>query len=166
MQEHEIKIIVRYFRELEELPEDDRQLILAARQAALNAYAPYSGFKVGAAIRMADSQIVTGNNQENASSPVGSCAERTALFWANANYPEIAVQSIAVTAVDRLGSRPVSLSPCGVCRQSLLETEIRFNHPIRVLLESLEGIAILDNVECLLPLCFNGSSFQSSDQNG
>jgi cytidine deaminase len=166
MQEHEIKIFVKYYSELDELTEDDRQLILAARQAALKAYAPYSGFKVGAAIRMADSRMVTGNNQENASSPVGSCAERTALFWANANNPEVAVLSVAVTAVDRLGNRPASLSPCGVCRQALLETEIRFSQPIRVLLDCLGGIAVLDNIESLLPLCFKGSSFQSSDQNG
>jgi cytidine deaminase len=158
MHKNEIKIIVVQYDDITELPENDRQLILAAREIAPKAYAPYSGFKVGAALRMANGHIVTGNNQENASSPAGSCAERSALFWANANFPATPITAIAITAIDRSGKRSVRLSPCGVCRQALLETEIRFRQPVRVLLDSLSTIIVLDNIESLLPLSFNYNS--------
>ena len=166
MYQSEIKIVITQYNDLNELPENDRLLILAAREIVSSAYAPYSGFKVGAALRMSDGHIITGNNQENASSPVGCCAERTALYWANANFPKVPVLALAITATDRSGNLAANLSPCGACRQALLETEIRFNQPIRVLLDSRDKIEVLDNVKSLLPLCFNGSSFQSSDQNG
>ncbi len=155
MQQNEIKIIITQY-DLNELPENDRQLIMAARETAFSAYAPYSGFKVGAALRMSDGRIITGNNQENASSPVGCCAERTALYWANANFPEKPVLALAITAIDRAGNLAAHLSPCGTCRQALLETETRFNQPIRVLLDSRNQIDVLNNVKSLLPLSFNG----------
>lgn len=158
MKKHAIKTIITQYRDLNELPENDRQLILAAREIALSAYAPYSGFKVGAALRMSDGSMITGNNQENASSPVGCCAERTALYWANANFPEKPVLALAITAIDRSGNLSANLSPCGACRQALLETEIRFDQPIRVLLESRDQIDALDNAKSLLPLSFNVDS--------
>jgi len=156
MQQSEFKIIITQYKDLNELPENDRQLIMAAREIAFSAYAPYSGFKVGAALRMSDGRIITGNNQENASSPVGCCAERTALYWANANFPRMPVLALAITATDRSGNLAPNLSPCGTCRQALLETETRFNQPIRVLLDSRDQIDVLDNVKSLLPLSFNG----------
>lgn len=158
MQKKEIKIIVLRYKDLKELPENDLKLIEAAREVAKKAYAPYSGFKVGAALRMADGNIITGNNQENASSPVGTCAERSALFWANANFPETAVLTIAITAIDQSGKHAGSLSPCGACRQAMLESELRFGQPIRVLLDSRDKIEVLDNVKSLLPLSFDGNS--------
>jgi len=158
MHQHEIKIIITQYHDVNELPENERQLIFAARGSAPKAYAPYSGFKVGAALMMDDGSIVVGNNQENASSPVGSCAERSALFWANANFPDVAVTAIAITAIDHSGNRAVNLSPCGACRQALLETEIRFKQPIRVILDSRDQIDVLDNVKSLLPLSFNVDS--------
>ncbi len=154
MRQSEFKIIVTQYKDLNELPENDRLLILAAREIARSAYAPYSGFRVGAALRMSDGYIVAGNNQENASSPVGCCAERTALYWANANFPEKPVLALAITAIDRAGNLAVHLSPCGTCRQALLETEIRFNQPIRVLLDSRNQIDVLNDVKSLLPLSF------------
>jgi len=162
MQTKEIKIVVTTYKNLNELPENDLKLIEAAREIAKKAYAPYSGFKVGAALQMADGNIITGNNQENASSPVGSCAERSALFWANANFPGTAILSIAVTAIDRSGKRAASLSPCGACRQAMLESELRFGRPIRVLLESRDKIDVLDNVKSLLPLSFDSNSLTSA----
>jgi len=156
MKKHEIKTIITQYRDLNELPENDRQLILAAREIALSAYAPYSGFKVGAALRMSDGCMITGNNQENASSPVGCCAERTALYWANANFPEKPVLALAITAIGRSGTLAANLSPCGACRQALLETETRFNQPIRVILDGGDRIDVLDNAKSLLPLSFGG----------
>jgi cytidine deaminase len=158
MRKREIKIAVAWFSKLDELPVEDRSLLQAAREAAVHAYAPYSGFRVGAAVRMADGSIIKGNNQENASSPVGCCAERTALFWANANYPGVAVEAVAVSALDGDGKRPFSISPCGMCRQALLETEIRFNQPIRILLDNAGEIDMLGNAKSLLPLSFDSGT--------
>ncbi len=160
MRKREIKIAVTGFSSLDELPEEDRSLLQAAREAAGNAYAPYSGFRVGAALRLADGRAVSGNNQENASSPVGCCAERTALFWANANYPDVAVEAIAVSALDRDGKRPLRISPCGICRQALLESEMRFDRPIRILLDNSGEIDMLDNAKSLLPLSFDSGALE------
>lgn len=161
MERHEIKVVITRYRELNELSEVDRQLVLAARKIARNAYAPYSGFKVGAALRMSDGQIITGNNQENASSPAGCCAERTALYWANASFPGKPVLALAISAIDRSGNSAGQLSPCGVCRQALLETEIRFNQPIRVLLDNNDAIDVLDTAKSLLPMSFNPGSLNA-----
>ncbi len=161
MQTKEIKILVREYENFSELTEQDQILVTEARKIAEKAYAPYSGFKVGAALLMNDGSIITGNNQENAASPVGTCAERSALFWANANYPEKAVLAIAVTAIDPSGRRAKSLSPCGSCRQAMLETQQRFSQPIRIILDSRDKIEILDNVDSLLPLNFNGNSLKA-----
>ncbi len=161
MQKKEIKILFTEYKNLEELREEDRLLIISARQIAEKAYAPYSHFKVGAALRMEDGSIITGNNQENVSFPVGTCAERSALFWANANFPEKAVLAIAITAIGEDGKRAKSLSPCGACRQVMLETQYRFSRPMRVLLDSREKIEELHNVESLLPLSFDGDSLKT-----
>ena len=161
MQTKEIKIVITIYKNFEELPANDRELVEAARKIAEKAYAPYSNFKVGAALLMEDGSLITGNNQENASSPAGTCAERSALFWANANFPEKAVLAIAVTAIDQEGKRARSLSPCGACRQVMLETQCRFSRPLRILLESRDKIEVLHNVESLLPLSFDGNSLKT-----
>ncbi|RKD87704.1 cytidine deaminase [Mangrovibacterium diazotrophicum] len=161
MQTKEIKILVSEYKNEEELITTDRELVLAARRIAESAYAPYSKFKVGAALRLTDGTVVTGSNQENAATPVGTCAERSALFWANANYPDFAVESIAISAIDQSGNRAARLSPCGICRQALLESQHRFQLPIRVILDSRDKIEILNSVESLLPLSFNGNALNS-----
>lgn len=161
MQTKEIKILVSEYKNAEELITTDRELVLAARRIAESAYAPYSKFKVGAALRLVDGTVVAGSNQENAATPVGTCAERSALFWANANHPHLAVEAIAISAIDQSGSRAVRLSPCGICRQALLESQHRFRVPIRVILDSRYKIETLNNVESLLPLSFNGDSLNS-----
>ncbi|HPV88007.1 MAG TPA: cytidine deaminase [Bacteroidales bacterium] len=122
----------------------DAELMEKAIQAAGNAYAPYSKFRVGAAIRLKNGRILTGNNQENASFPAGICAERAVVFYAHANYPESTIRSIAVTA-----------SPCGVCRQVLLESEKRAGVPIRVLLANGNEVRIFNSVKDLLPFGFD-----------
>lgn len=161
MRTKEIKISVSEYKNDEELITTDRELVLAARKIAESAYAPYSRFQVGAALRLANGTVVCGSNQENAATPVGTCAERSALFWANANYPQQAVECIAVTALDQSGNRAVNLSPCGICRQALLECQHRYQQPIRVILDSRDKIEILDTVEYLLPLSFNGNSLNA-----
>jgi cytidine deaminase len=158
MKTKEIRISISEFENLHELPVSDQELVLKARAAAPNAYAPYSKYLVGTALRLSNGTIVAGNNQENASSPLGICAERTALFWANANYPGQAVESIAVSAINQHGKAARNVSPCGACRQVMLETQHRFKHPMRVILDSGDKIEILNNVEGLLPLSFNGDS--------
>ncbi|MDD2538106.1 MAG: cytidine deaminase [Bacteroidales bacterium] len=122
----------------------DAQLMEQAVEAARNAYAPYSQFHVGAAVRLVTGEVLKGNNQENASFPAGICAERSVVYYAHANYPGSAIDTIAVTA-----------SPCGVCRQVLLESEKRKKSPIRVLLASGNEVRIFDSVKDLLPFGFD-----------
>lgn len=154
MTDRELKIRIREYETLEELNSDDLELVLAARQACGRAYAKYSHFYVGAALRLDNQQVITGNNQENAAYPSGLCAERVALFYANATFPESAVHTLAVTAkqVDFL-TNPTP--PCGSCRQVLLETERRFGKPMRILLAGAERVIIFDSAADLLPLAFD-----------
>lgn len=160
MKLRELKILFREFSSEEELTEDDRQLLLAARQATESAYAPYSGFKVGAALRLNGGMVVKGNNQENAAYPSGLCAERTALFYANANYPDLAVETIAVTARNASGWMVEPVKPCGSCRQALLEAEGRSGKLMRILLDGTSAIYLLEGVDSLLPLNFKASDLQ------
>jgi cytidine deaminase len=128
---------------------------LEARRITGQAYAPYSGFHVGAAVLLGNGLIVSGNNQENSAYPSGLCAERVALFYANANYPDSEVKTIAISAAKNgvLVNEPVK--PCGSCRQALAETEVRFGTPIRIILDGQDSILVLNGVESLLPLSFS-----------
>lgn len=138
---------------LHELTPRERTLCEAALEATGNAYAPYSRFSVGAALLLANGQVVTGCNQENAAYPSGLCAERVALFYATSRYPGIPVEMIAVTAVYE-GKQVEQISPCGGCRQVMTETEQRYKQPIQLLLYGREEIVRLDSAEALLPLSF------------
>jgi len=142
------------FCTLEELPEIEKLLIERAKSASVNAYAPYSHFLVGAALLLENGEIITGNNQENAAYPSGLCAERTAMFYANANYPDVAVTTLAVAAQNAGGFLKDPIAPCGSCRQVLLETEQRYGKKLRILLYGASEIAILETVKDLLPLSF------------
>lgn len=155
MKTTEIKILVHEYQSISELPEADQLLLIEARRITAFAYAPYSGFHVGAAVLLGNGRIVTGNNQENSAYPSGLCAERVALFYANANYPSAEVKTIAISAAKNgmLVSEPVK--PCGSCRQALAETELRFETPIRILLDGQDSILLLNGVESLLPLSFS-----------
>ena len=106
-----------------ELSDADRQLIDSAREATQRSYAPYSHFSVGAAARLADGTVVTGTNQENAAYPSGLCAERTTLFYANSQYPDQAVETLAIAARNERDFLDDPIPPCGACRQVMLETE-------------------------------------------
>jgi len=139
---------------LAELEASDRALIDAAVKATDTAYAPYSNFHVGAALRLADGTIVTGSNQENIAYPSGLCAERTALFSASAQHPGIAVETIAIIGRNPQGALTAA-SPCGACRQVMAEQESRQENKMRVLCYySADKILLFEGVESLLPFVF------------
>lgn len=139
---------------LEECSETEKKLIEAAKKATEKAYAPYSGFSVGAALLLGNGEIVSGNNQENAAYPSGLCAERTTVFYANANYPDEKVMAIAIAANYKGSFTEDVITPCGACRQVLLETENRFHSPMKVLMYSEKGVYVMESIRDLLPLSF------------
>lgn len=140
---------------LESLPTIDISIVNKAFEAMEKAYAPYSKFKVGAALLLEDGQIIQGNNQENIAYPSGLCAERIALFHANAQFPEIAVELICIVAKGDLMPISQFISPCGACRQVMLESENRQNKPIRIILVNQDNrILCIDSVQNLLPFGF------------
>lgn len=158
MHEKEIKFSVQVYTGTEELKAEDAALVAKAKSVLNNAYAPYSNFKVAAAVLLANGEVVTGTNQENASFPVGICAEGTALSAASSLYPNVAVQAIAVTVKSgkQIIAKPVA--PCGICRQSLLEYETRSNSNIQVIMIGEEGeVYKVKTVKDLLPLYFSNT---------
>lgn len=141
--------------EFKELSEQDQQLVTLAKKATYRSYAPYSNFKVGAAILLDNGKIIEGSNQENVAFPSGTCAERTAAFYAHANNPDARFVKIAVAARGTDDEfLPEVIAPCGACRQSLLEYEGLAKHPVEVMLCSKDRIAIFPSVQSLLPLAF------------
>lgn len=138
-----------------ELTEDQKNVVEAAKKATLGSYAPYSNFNVGAGVLLDNGVILMGSNQENAAYPSGLCAERTALFYAGANYPHAKVKKIAIIASHEGKFTKKICSPCGACRQVMLESQYRAGNPIEVLLCSNEEIYIFDSVDALLPFGFD-----------
>ncbi len=155
MKEVRIETVVKSYA-VNELDEACRSLYESAFKAAEDAYAPYSGFHVGAAALLENGVIVAGNNQENAAYPSGLCAERTALFYAGARYPDVPVRMLAIAAING-GERVGRVTPCGACRQVMLETEQRHGRPLAVLLCGKEEAWLVPSAEALLPLCFGQS---------
>lgn len=145
---------------VEELEAADRELIEKAIAATGNSYAPYSKFNVGAALRLENGTIVIGANQENAAYPSGLCAERTAVFAAQANYPDQHITTLAIAARNVNGLLAQPISPCGACRQVILEIEERYKKLVRILLYGTEGVYVVSSVKDLLPLCFIDSSMK------
>lgn len=137
----------------EDLGEEDRLLVDKAKEMTSRSYAPYSEFHVGAAILMANGNIVLGANQENAAYPSGTCAERTACYQASALYPGVAMKKIAIAAWTRGDFQSEPVSPCGACRQALLEYEHKYG-AMEVLLYGKEKVYVLPSIASLLPLCF------------
>jgi len=148
------------YREMDDdslLSKEDHLLLSRARQVTEQAYAPYSNFFVGAAALLANKEIVTATNQENASFPAGICAERVLLSAVTALYGTMAIDTIAISFNKKNGESDHPISPCGICRQSLVEFESRVNNPIRLILAGMKGkVAIVDSVSYLLPLNFGG----------
>ena len=142
----------------EELDNTRQLLINKAKEQVQKAYAPYSGFHVGAAIELENGEIITGNNQENSAYPSGLCAERVAMFYANSQNPDVAVKTVAIAAYTNGKFLEEPVTPCGSCRQVLLETEMRFEKDITILLYGTKEVYLIENVKQLLPLCFEKSS--------
>lgn len=139
-----------------ELSTEERKLTESALEATYRSYAPYSNFHVGAAVLLENDAIVTGSNQENVAYPSGLCAERTALFYANSQYPDVPVKALAIVARDANDvAKHDIISPCGACRQVMVETEKRFGRPIKVLLCGAEEVYVAESASSLLPLTFD-----------
>lgn len=162
MKNTSLHIPVQIFQNFTELDPSDAILLEAAREATGHAYAPYSDFRVGAAVRLIDGQILSGSNQENASFPAGICAERVVLSAASATFPGKAVMSLALTYINKSSTSSRPISPCGICRQTLAEYEQRFNHPIRLILGGISGeIFIINRATDLLPFAFSNQELNT-----
>lgn len=155
MKKQKIEIPYEVFS-IDELNAEDQQLMNAAREATRRSYAPYSHFHVGAAVLLENGVIVTGTNQENVASPSGLCAERTTLFYANSQYPDQKVKALAIAACHADKGIPhAPITPCGACRQVMLETENRYGFPIRILLCGEREVYVIKSTKDLLPFSFD-----------
>ena len=144
------------FDSIDELPEDVQTLMNQAVQVRKKAYSPYSHFNVGAAMVLDNGEIITGNNQENASYPSGLCAERTAIYYAGANFPEAVIQKMAITASAQNKETNTPIPPCGACRQAIAEYEMKQKSPIEIYFMGEVGKVIKsDSLANLLPLIFD-----------
>jgi cytidine deaminase len=156
MNEIEIKIKVKVFKHLHDLKPADEALMQAAKRALHNSYSPYSAFKVAAAVLLENGEILTGTNQENASYPAGICAEGTVLSAASAIYPGVTIKKMAVTVKNTRHVAASPVSPCGICRQRILEYETRFNSDIEIIMMGEEGeVYSVNSIKDLLPLHFS-----------
>ena len=158
MQKRTYQLSAIEFEKIDELTETDQKLISEARIASELAYAPYSDFYVGAAVLLANGMVIKGNNQENSDFTDGLCAERVALFYAQANYPDVPIIAIAVSAKKKEGEIVPLSQPCGSCRQVLVETEVRFKQPISIILDGNDKIMIFEDAQSLLPFAFKPDS--------
>jgi cytidine deaminase len=161
MKDINVSCIFETYDSLDELAAADRELLLAADLAADDAYAPYSMFQVGSALRLENGKILKGNNQENVAYPSGLCAERVVLFFASANYPGQVVEAIAVTA--KTGNFEINepTTPCGSCRQVIAEKEQHQQHNIRIIMKGEKGkVYITQSASSLLPLMFKADKLK------
>jgi cytidine deaminase len=144
------------FQSLDHLQGQDQALMVQARKTLVNAYAPYSGFYVSAALRFENGVMITGTNQENAAYGLCICAEQNVLSTAGSNYKDLAIEAIAITAQARDKTILAPVFPCGACRQSISEHEDRHLHPIRVLLQGEKGeVFVFKSIKDLLPWSFS-----------
>ena len=158
MKDIKIESVLTVFDNFNELPSDIASLMEKAIEARKNAYAPYSNFSVGAAILLDNNQVVTGNNQENASYPSGLCAERTAIYYAGAQYPNAKILKMALTAGSRINQTITPIPPCGACRQAIAEYEVKQETPIEIYFMGETGKVVKSNsLANLLPLGFDRS---------
>jgi cytidine deaminase len=161
MKEKKIEFNYQVYDNISELTEEQQWLLNEAREVTSNAYAPYSNFQVGAVAKMANGEIVAGSNQENASFPVGLCAERVVLASISSLFPKVPIETIAISYKSEHHKSNHPISPCGICRQSLQEYEGRVNHPIQLILGGIEGpVYIIDSASRLLPLAFTSEELK------
>lgn len=152
------ELIYSEYTKKEELSSEDQILIEEAGKSSLNAYSPYSGFSVGAALRLDSGEIITGNNRENASFPSGICAEHAAIACAGANYPGSVITSIAICARIKKTLTDEPVTPCGKCRQVIAEEEERSRRQVRIILHGSSRTWVIDGIRNLLPLHFSSSA--------
>lgn len=161
MKENKFEFQYRVYDDIGELNEDDAGLLKAARKITKQAYAPYSNFYVGAVALLENGETIAGTNQENASYPVGICAERVLLGSAATLYPETPIKSMAISYHNNEGKNSRPISPCGMCRQALLEFETRTKKQIRIILSGQEGkIYIIESAGLLLPFAFTNEELK------
>lgn len=153
MKEIKITALVQSYKR-DEIPPRYQDIIDAAKAATARSYAPYSKFHVGAAIRLGNGEIVCGANQENAAFSVTECGERSACFYAASQWPDVPFLQIAIAAFTEGSFQRLPISPCGICRQALLEYETKQHKDIEVILYGEDEIFVLPSVKSLLPLCF------------
>jgi cytidine deaminase len=161
MEKITVQTVIECFNHPEELLADEQLLLVEAKKAMNNAYAPYSRFHVGAALILENGKIQLGNNQENAAYPSGLCAERVAIFAAGAQYPGVSVLKIAISArsLDFLTDHPIS--PCGACRQSMLEYELNQKKPITIIMMGETGkVYRVSGIQQLLPISFSAEGLK------
>ena len=155
MKKIQIQSELEVYDELSELPQDIQNLMQAAFVARDNAYAPYSQFHVGAAILLDNGEIIKGSNQENAAYPSGLCAERTAIYYAGANFPDAKIIMMAISARAKNKETLTPIPPCGSCRQAIAEYEVKQKQPIAIYFMGERGSVIKSNsLQNLLPLLF------------
>ena len=156
--EKEIKISFHVIPSYEDLDETEKKLFEAAKAVRENAYANYSNFLVGCALLLDNGEIITGSNQENAAYPSGLCAERTTIFWTSANYPNLKIKKLFVIGAPKDALTSFPIPPCGSCRQSILEYEVKQNENIEIYFASLDGeIYKTNSIRDLLPFSFDAS---------
>lgn len=161
MKKNDYSFSYEVYDSIADLKEEDAWLLQEAREVTQHAYAPYSNFQVGAVAKLVNGEIVAGSNQENASFPVGLCAERVLLASASSLYPKVPIESLAVSYRSGTAESDHPVAPCGICRQSLQEFEDRLKHPIRLILGGMEGkIYIIEKASMLLPLSFSGDDLK------
>lgn len=155
MAEKHLDITYQEFSSVEEMTPEDQALVAAALEAQKGSYSPYSDFQVGAALLLANGVVVKGANQENIAYPSGLCAERTAMFWAGANYPDVPMEVLAIAGSDHGVLCESPASPCGACRQVMAEYQKKYQHPIKIILVGSKRIRKFSCVEDLLPFIFD-----------
>jgi cytidine deaminase len=158
LKKHIIETVLEVYDSVAELPQEVQVLMSKAQEARENAYAPYSLFKVGAAMQLANGEVVLGNNQENAAYPSGLCAERVAVFYAGATYPKVAINLVALTVRSLNHTVATPTPPCGSCRQALAEYEVNQKSPMVVFFMGETGKVIkAASIKDLLPLIFDST---------
>ena len=160
MQEKKIELSF-ILAHLSELSAQEQQLVANAKSAFKTAYAPYSGFLVGASVLLENGEVINGSNQENVAYPSGLCAERVALFYAAAKFPDVKINTVAISVLSKNFEVKDVISPCGACRQVMAEYEDKQDKPIKVILHSpTDEVLIANKVEDLLPFMFKSPSLK------
>lgn len=161
MEEVKFEFSYKEYADINELPEEQQVLLIAAREVTQHAYAPYSNFLVGAVAKLANGELVAGSNQENASFPVGLCAERVMLASASSIFPKVPIETVAISYKSDGHKSDHPIAPCGICRQSLQEAENRSGQNIQLILGGMNGpVYVIDSASKLLPLAFTSDELK------